>query len=446
MDPRRILVDAYNLDAAQGTGIRTYTRSLIAALRADPTNEIGALYARRLPRRGTTPILDEILFSDARTQAPSLIRSRRRRLASLAEDSVRALGSRRRRARRVSESFVVESAPSASQLAGIARYNVSGCYERAMLLYRFTGRHTEIIPPDPIDVWHATYPLPIEVQGARKITTIHDCVPLRLPYSTIDDKRLIYRLIERELHSSDVVLTVSEHSRADLLDLFAVDPLKIRVVHQPVLVEPLDEAERASLDPFLANRFQLENDGYVLFVGAIEPKKNVRRLIDAYFEANIELPLVIVGKRGWLWEDQLGGLSGAGADARRRVRLLRHVAERDLRRLYAGARFFVFPSVYEGLGLPPLEAMKLGTPALVSRAASLPEVCGDAASYVDPYNVQEIADALVVLSEDETLRDRLREAGHARAAEFSLDRFASEIEEMHRHVLGDRYAGTPTSA
>jgi len=164
-------------------------------------------------------------------------------------------------------------------------------------------------------------------------------------------------------------------------------------------------------------------------VGAIEPRKNVGKLIDAYSMIDTEMPLVIAGKRAWLWEDEINGRNF------KNVHLLEYVPTEDLRYLYSGAYCFVFPSLYEGFGLPPLEAMSFGCPVITSRISSLPEVCGDAALYADPYDIYDIKEKIENLLSNPQLRDRLSKIGMERAKLFSMENYTKQLYEAYSKVL-----------
>ena len=177
-------------------------------------------------------------------------------------------------------------------------------------------------------------------------------------------------------------------------------------------------------------------DDFLLYVGTIEPRKNLTRLLHAWeplYRAGEAPPLVIVGRRGWLSDDFYAALEAS--PARDAVIFTGYVADADLPALYAAATAFVFPSLYEGFGLPPLEALAVGTPVICSNTSSLPEVVGDAALTFDPTAEEEIAAALQHITGDAELRADLRERGLRRAAQFSWERAAREPLAVYLNLL-----------
>lgn len=270
------------------------------------------------------------------------------------------------------------------------------------------------------------------MRGAKKITTIHDLIPLRLPYATLDSKKVFYNKLRDGLKDSAVTITVSENSKQDILTYYEVDPDKIIVTYQPIALKPLMATDDEVA--FFLRRYGLNYQQYILFVGAIEPKKNVGRLLDAYASMDIDLPLVIVGKKGWLWEDELGKTSFLEG-SRKSVKLLEYISTDALRYLYRGASCLVFPSLYEGFGLPPLEAMSFGCPVITSNVSCLPEVCGNAALYVDPYSVQDIKDKIEMLLGDAKLRTQLVQAGTVNAKAFSMENYVQRLYQAYAKAL-----------
>jgi glycosyltransferase involved in cell wall biosynthesis len=232
------------------------------------------------------------------------------------------------------------------------------------------------------------------------------------------------------------ILTVSEASKRDIIHFFNVQPEKIVVVHNAI-----DERFRATpSDEHIARvreRYQLAH-GFVLYVGNIKPHKNLVRLIEAYdllrrrgFD---ELKLLIIG-------DEISKLPALRRAVHKHklhkhVRFLGYLPDDTLAVLYRLAQVFVFPSLYEGFGLPPLEAMACGTPVVTSNVSSLPEVTGDAAVLVDPYEVESIADGMERVLTNPELCAELRQKGIARAREFSWEQSVARTQQLYQEVGG----------
>lgn len=422
----QVLVDGYNLQLTKGTGIKTYGLSLIQALTL-----LGAHIDVLLSRSGykSNRILDEVLFFDNQVENRSLLFL----LKGLIKTASPLYKARRRK---IDRSFVVTRGQSEDFMKYAESFNLPQCYSIANVLYKKLSLKTQISVPEKVDIWHATYPLPMQIRGAKKITTVHDLIPLRLPYATLDDKENFYFKIRDAVKESELIVTVSENSKQDLLTYFdEADPDKIVVTYQPVALEPL-EASKREVSEFL-ERYSLEAQKYFLFVGAIEPKKNVGRLIDAYAALDTSFPLVIVGKKGWLWEDELARISAVadGRNPQKQVKLLEYVPSSSLRYLYSGAFCLVFPSLYEGFGLPPIEAMNFGCPVITSNVSCLPEICGDAALYVDPYDVSDIKSKMEGLLSSPGLRSQLAATGRQVAAKFGMESYLRRIHDAYRQVI-----------
>ena len=258
-------------------------------------------------------------------------------------------------------------------------------------------------------------------------------IPVRLPYTTPDNKAEFIARARTCARESDLIITVSQASKADIVSLLDMDPAKITVTYQPSDLRALTFEENQRL-PLSLSRFGLSPDRYLLTVGAQEPKKNVKRLIEAYLEVDTAMPLVLVGPRGWMWEREVGAaLMPLSDKARSRLKFVGYVNREDLRRLYAGAYALVYPSLYEGFGLPALEAMISGCPVITSGMSSLPEVCGDAAAYVNPLERDDIRGAIERLVHDPDLRSKLIDAGRSRATLFSF--------EAYTEALASAYSG-----
>lgn len=263
----------------------------------------------------------------------------------------------------------------------------------------------------------------------RTIVTVHDLGYIRYPEAHTMAHRLYLRLSTIwSARAASQIIAVSHATRADLIQLAGVPPGKITVVHHGL-------AQRFRQAPATRLAYDIigARNPYFLYVGTVQPRKNLARLIEAFarFSASrprddVDLPplLVVAGKRGWLSE----GIERRAAELgiADRVRFVGYVADEALPALYRDALAFVFPSLYEGFGMPVLEAMACGAPVLTSTTSSLPEVAGDAALLADPHDVAALADGLARLNADEALRSDLRQRGRRRAAQFTWEHCAEE--------------------
>jgi glycosyltransferase involved in cell wall biosynthesis len=293
------------------------------------------------------------------------------------------------------------------------------------------------------EVMHWTYPFPIQVQGASNIYTMHDLVPLKLPYASADVKRYYYKLMRAVVRRADRIVTVSEASRNDIIQFFPKAESKVVNTYQAVRVpDAVKEESEEDLAGAIRSIFNLPYQGYFLFFGAVEPKKNVHRLIEAYLSLATSTPLVIVGRRVWGSEPELRLLQRDETQPLRatfrNIRRIDYLPRSLLLRLIRGAKAVTFPSIYEGFGLPVLEAMTLGTPVLTSNVSSLPEVAGDAAVLVDPYDTRSIMAGLRELDRDAGLRERLSKAGLAQAERFSVARYQERLTRLYEELAEER--------
>lgn len=288
-----------------------------------------------------------------------------------------------------------------------------------------------------LDIVHDTTgvtPFALGGGGARRVVTVHDVIPLSFSgvSSRLDD--LIYRRwLPSQLPRVERVITVSQCSKADIakhlripLERITVTPLSASANYQPATPEAvMDMRWRLGLP-----------DQYMLYLGSIEERKNLRRVLEALAVLNQggSAPrLVITGAMKWQYSGILETLERL--QLHELVTMTGYVAEGDLPALYSGALGLVFPSLYEGFGLPVLEAMACGTPVITSTASSLPEAAGDAALMVDPYSVEAIASAIQNVADSDALRSRLRQAGLARAREFTWDRTAAQTLAAYEQVM-----------
>ena len=291
-----------------------------------------------------------------------------------------------------------------------------------------------------IDLFHAPHYVLPPLTPCKSVVTIHDCIHLRFPQYL--PNRLAYAYARSSMwvatHRSNRVLTVSEASKRDILRYFRIPEGKIDVIYNAIderfgETPSPDEVER------VRERYQL-NAPYVLYAGNIKPHKNLERLIEAFHTLRQDgdlahVKLLIIG-------DEISKYAALRRAVHRyklhkHVRFFGFVPDKTLAVLYRLARVFVFPSLYEGFGLPPLEAMASGTPVITSDVSSLPEVVGDAALLIDPLDPAAIADAMRRVLMDSDLRETLRQKGLERVREFSWERSVRRVREIYGEVLSD---------
>src|SRR4029453_18394376 len=288
------------------------------------------------------------------------------------------------------------------------------------------------------DLFHAPHYVLPPLTPCRSVVTIHDCIHLQFPQYL--PHRLGYAYARSSLwvaaHRSARGLTVSEASKRDILRYFGISPSKIHVIHNAI-DERFGETPSEEDVWRVRERYQL-NDPYVLYAGNIKPHKNLERLIEAFYllrrEGADHVKLLIIG-------DEISKYATLRRAVHRyklhqHVRFFGFVPDRTLAVLYRLAGVFVFPSLYEGFGLPPLEAMASGTPVITSNLSSMPEVVGDAAMLIDPYDPAAIADGIHRVLTDETLRRDLRRKGLARAQQFSWEQSVRRVREIYQAAAG----------
>lgn len=429
-----VCIDGHNLALPKGSGIATYSRTLLQG--------VAALGLRReilhapLTEVTADPLLRETLVGDARWRLRALTepQSNRRVQAALARFG--------RTAHRVEPTGRVlwPDGPGAPE---------ADAFWLSQDLFRIANRaftNDRVLTPVRFDpagrapgVMHWTHPTPMKARGVPNIYTLHDLIPLRLPHATLDDKRRFLDLCRKVVAAADHLVAVSETTRRDAIELLGVEEDRITTTWQaadlPAGALQRTEAEVAAE---IEDVFGLDWGGYFLFFGAVEPKKNLGRLVEAYLHSGTKSPLVVVGARAWMADEEVGFLDdliASAAGAAGRLRRYDYLPRAVLMNLVRGARAVAFPSLYEGFGLPVLEAMMLGAPVLASTGGALPEVVGDAALLADPHDVTAMAGALRALDADEGLRHDLVQRGRIRAQHFSAAAYVERLQPIY-HDFG----------
>jgi glycosyltransferase involved in cell wall biosynthesis len=268
----------------------------------------------------------------------------------------------------------------------------------------------------------------------RSVITIHDLNFIHFPEFLTPDSTRYYGQIHRAVERADHIITDSNWTREDVIHQLKVSPERVTTVYlaaKPVYRPITDRQEVRRV----AMSYGLPSD-FIIFVGTLEPRKNVPTLLKALYHLRqraYAVHLTIVGRKGWLYEEIFSTLTQLKLTEQ--VHFLENVPDKDLARLYNAAHCLTLPSHYEGFGLPPLEAMACGTPVIISDRASLPEVVGDAGLLIDPDSPEALSEALARVLDDSELRAELSQRGLIRAREFSWAKAAHQTMAVYDQVL-----------
>lgn len=288
----------------------------------------------------------------------------------------------------------------------------------------------------PVDIFHFT-DYRVAPCAVPSVATVHDAIALKYPeWVSPRLRRLKNIVLKKMVGKADLFVAVSQFAVQELQEYFGLPLDRIRVVPCGI-----DESWLAPADPQdagLRERHGIPASPYFLFVGTFQPRKNLERIIAAYLALHVDIreqhPLLIIGKPGWDCAQTVATLENAIAVGHNIVWLPGLRERSALRAAYTGALALVFPTLYEGFGIPVVEAFASRTPVLTARAGSLPEVAGDAAVLVDPYRAEEISDAMTRLANDAGLRRTLAEAGYRRAGTFTWQQTAARLKNVYQEL------------
>ena len=425
----RILLDGSHLRRRSHTGIAGYARTLAGLLHQLGADIALLLDSRARPTKGLPPVAyASQVFGNT---APHRIG---RWLGPIEIFASTKVGfATHLKAYQVAEDTVDAESLDPPLPPHDAVYNASNFFEHAQSVFAISGRVTQIDAGSSMQAVHWTAAAPVTAKGMPNIYTIHDVIPLRFPHFTVDRGGRSARMHATIAARADHIITVSESSRADIARLLEVPADRISVTYQPV--PPLAAVPTPNAERLATEIYGVRPGEFALFCGALEPKKNIARLIEAFTIANTGFPLLIAGPEGWLFDDVIRLLNdlqnNRAADSPALARYIGFLPRRHMTALMQTARFFAFPSLYEGFGLPVLEAMSLGVPVLTSTGGSLPEISGDAAVLVDPLNIDAMAEGIRTLASDSDLRAELSRRGPVQAAKFSVERCSDLLRQAY---------------
>ena len=282
------------------------------------------------------------------------------------------------------------------------------------------------------------YIVPPKIEG-KVITTIHDMTYVLYPEMV--EKKTMERIkkdIKYSVNRADKIITVSESSKKDIVKFLNVDESKIEVVYNGVEYERFCKSYTKEQELSIKKKYNIP-DKYILYMGTLEPRKNIESIISAFsiFISNNnvysdDIKLVIAGKKGWLYESIFNLVQKLSLEDK--VIFTDYVHEDDKPVIYNMANIFVFPSIYEGFGIPVIEAMASSVPVITSTASSLKEVAGDAAIFVEPKDIDSMAKAMKQILEDEDIRKSMIEKGHTQAKKFNWESSAEKLVSIYRDL------------
>lgn len=285
-----------------------------------------------------------------------------------------------------------------------------------------------------IDIVHGTS-FKLLLNGKKGgVVTIHDLAFVKFPQYVIKKhQEKFLKQTRAALKKATYVIAVSENTAKDLIQIFKINENKIKIIYQGIdeIFKPIDNK---NLIKEKIKKFGIDKP-YILYVGTLEPRKNIPALLKAYASLdnlNKNYVLVLAGMKGWLYEKIFKTIEEL--KLQHKIILTGYVKNEDLPFLYSGAKVFVYPSFYEGFGLPPLEAMACGCPVITSNVSSLPEVVGDSGILVNPDNVEEISSAIYKIIDDEEFKKKLSYQGIERAKKFSWEKTALETLNIYKEI------------
>lgn len=271
----------------------------------------------------------------------------------------------------------------------------------------------------------------------KSVISVHDLTPLKFPKEHRFGKKILYEfLLPRTLKNASRIIAVSKSTKNDILKIFPkINSEKIKVIYFAANENYKVIKNEKNLD-YIRKKYNLPNR-FILFVGTIEPRKNIVRLLKAFSEVykKIPIPLVITGKLGWKYKKIYYTYKKLNLEDK--VIFTGYIDEKNLPSIYNLAAIFVYPSLYEGFGLPPLEAMACGTPVITSNTSSLPEVVGDAGIMTDPYNVDGLANVMREVLTNDGLREDMIKKGLKRSKMFSWEKTAKETLKVYEEIYNE---------
>lgn len=421
-----ICIDGLNLALPYDTGIGTYTRNLNEALVA-LGHQTSILYGRNVRSGRDDPAREALFFAEIVAESRTL--------------PARFWGALRAMRTILTRGDTPIEIPRTGAVVRDERLDVGGklfnsrrVFQAAHLRF-FVSRQLLTVPnPGGVSICHWTSPLPIRMEGARNIYTFHDLIPVRYPHLTRGSSAHFRRVALAIAAVASQIVTVSEHSRRELIEELSLSEDRVINTYQAVAIPPPPPDGNSALQVY-----GLAEKDYYLSFSAIDPRKNVVRMIQALLASGTKRKLVIAGPFRWLGAADIGVLSSMGLwnsrDSRPQsgggVMFVGHVSRAHLDVLIRGAHAVLFPSITEGFGLPIVEAMWRGVSVLTSRGGATEEIAAGAAHLVDPSSIASITAGIRELDTNRELVGTLQAAGLSRAGLFSAEAYRDRLQPIY---------------
>ncbi|WP_018248101.1 glycosyltransferase family 4 protein [Orenia marismortui] len=309
-------------------------------------------------------------------------------------------------------------------------------------LYRRIWNHLPVsynyIVNSKADIFHFfNYIIPPKIRG-KVIVTIYDMVYKLFPETmTKKNYRWLEKGLQRSINRADKIITISKSAKKDIMKYLAIDEEKIEIIYPGIDYELYSSELKVGKAKELREKYNIPKN-FILYLGTLEPRKNIGRIIDAYAkyqqQAKGDISLVLAGKKGWMYQEIFDKVKEYSLEDK--VVFTGYVNEIDKPAIYKMSKLFIFPSLYEGFGMPVLEAMASATPVITSNISSLPEVVGEAALLVDPYDINDISNVIKQILEDKKLQLRMTEQGLKQSAKFSWQKSAEKLLTVYKEAGG----------
>lgn len=290
-----------------------------------------------------------------------------------------------------------------------------------------------------LDILHSPHYTSPLIKTSHSVVTFHDMIFFIYPsLHTLFKRYYFKKMMLASLKHADAIIAVSESTKNDILKYCRVSPSKISVILEAA--DGIFKPSAYNSIEYICKKYGLESKKYILFTGLLEPRKNVPVLLKAFAgirQKGHEIKLAIVGRQGWMYNEIFKTIKQLNLE--QHIVFTGYVPETELPHLYSGAAVFVYPSLYEGFGLPVLEAMSCGTPVITSNISSMPEIVGNAALTINPHNHHELMQAIEKIIADSNLSISLKSRGLKRATEFSWEKTAIETLKVYHNVCNMAY-------